>query len=1339
MTHQTARLNILCVVFNSCCSYFGRSVPALLRGHLVAMLDFMLYFANRPCIIAALNRVKERVIRLLLGRVSPLAFIWASLLPLAAQPAGGLFSSRPSFNSTNHLVSVSVFQWFTANGGQLSGPWRPVEGRSNWTGTTDFWRTQIKQTMAANVDMLYVHLIPSSEQQRVNLFQALNQLRGEGWNVPKVAPFLDPVITWDGQPLVDVSTTAGKDTFVSQYTRFFNQYFSVNQDSYADDYLARIDGRVVLDTWHVNNNLSNVGSLTRNEVESRLKAAFAQNHPVFNQGIRMVTTLSSPTLSFADEKVAQFETVSYFYASLWQSLWSVQLKGGYWDQNIRNPGQYLPRGGGIHYSNAWWRANMLRTQVRRVYLESWNEYDEGSGLYAANPGPPYVAPGNPHTDVWSSVNDPYEYIDTTAQGATTFNDWPDLDARILWHNIPTRMLPGETRTATVIVRNEGDARWTGAANYRFAQRPAAGSASFSTGPVLINDAQDDIPAYGGIFRGRAKTFLITLRAPTAPGTYSTHWSMAQGDTGWFGQDLSQTILVDPTPVYHGAPQTIDSTGILMKDIDDFSEHTYTANNLPVGTVAECAITRIFAAPIRSVRLTIVSGTADDIGYVGSMLVTPDSFGTTCRLGHVTNSIDVSSQVTIDRNMALLTLRARDTCCCNTGWGEDTVAGRLNAKFHWEVELWPPVPISPALSNAATGHFYVLLSPATWTWSERTAIGLGGHLTAIANEAENNYVYNSFSAFGGTNRLLWIGFNDVASEGHFVWSSGEPVTYTRWVAGEPNNATNSLSPNGEDFAAMYQPGIGNASRWNDWGERVFSGSNPFDGVVELAAPFGPPRITSQPQGTRVNPGTSVSFTVGAVGTPPLQYQWRRNGSNISGATNPTYTIGNVQLSDDATYSAVVANVLGLAPSSNAVLSVNHAPVARCVAVTVPAGTNCVASALVNNGSFDPDGDPIRFSQSPPGPYPLGVTPVTLTVTDGLGLTSSCQTSINVIDTTPPFIVCPTNILRTNDLNQCGAVVAFPLPVATDTCSAVTNVTCSPPSGSLFPVGTTTVQCAATDAAGNRASCSFIVTVRDAQPPTIACPADIVVTNAHDALTSVVNFSPTVSDNCPGIGTPACTPLSGSAFGLGTNIVTCSVMDAAGNSSQCSFNVVVLPGNKPPVPIIEVSPLAHFPGWTNLIVIATGNLHATVVFDGSDSYDPDDATFLYYWSEGGVVFSTNSVATNVLAVGSHEITLSLDDTFPLGTSSTNVTVEIISPCAGVTIIEDLVLDQVATKHQKPLLATLDAACAAFERCQSTPALNQLRAFQNKVRAQVAPSNPALAEQLLQASQAIIDAFY
>ncbi len=483
------------------------------------------------------KRFQRVVIATLLLRVLPMT--------LSAQPAGALFTPRPSFDATNHLVSVSLFQWFTSNGGQLSGPWQPLEGRSNWTGSTNFWRSQLKQIMAANIDVLYVDLIPSSEEQRTNLFQTLNQLRSEGWNVPKVAPFLDPMITWDQQPLVNVGTASGKDIFVGQYIRFFNQYYSVNQDRNADDYLARINGRVVLDTWHVKFNLTNLNSLTRADVESRLQAAFAQNHPVFTNGIRMVTTaLNDPTLSFADEKVPQFEINSYYYPFQWGQVFSAQLKGGYWDQNIRNPGDFLPRNGGRPFTNAWNQAVQARATLKRVYLESWNEFDEGTGMFAANPGPPYILPGsgNTNTDVWSVTNDPYEYIKTTARGAAAFNDWPNHDAAVVWHNIPTNMQPGETRSATVILRNEGDALWNEATQVRFSQKDTD-AVNFGHGRYYIDDSQDDIPTFGGIFRGRPKTFQLTITAPIQPGIYPTHWSMLQENVEWFGQQISQNIVV----------------------------------------------------------------------------------------------------------------------------------------------------------------------------------------------------------------------------------------------------------------------------------------------------------------------------------------------------------------------------------------------------------------------------------------------------------------------------------------------------------------------------------------------------------------------------------------------------------------------------------------------------------------------------------------------------------------------------------------------------------------------------------------------------------------------------
>ncbi|MEI2726393.1 MAG: lectin-like protein [Verrucomicrobiota bacterium] len=851
---------------------------------------------------------------------------------LQAQPAGGLFTPNASFNSTNRLVSVSVFQWFSASGGQLTGPWRPVEGRSNWTGTTNFWRAQIKQMMAANFDMLYVHLIPSSESQRVNLFLALNQLRREGWNVPKVAPFLDPMITWNQQPLVDVSTAAGKDTFVNQYIRWFNQYYSVNQDPYADHYLAQINGRPILDTWHVKFNLSNFTSLTRADVEARLTNAFA-GHRLFTNGVYLVTTaLNDPTFAWADEKVPQFEINEYSRTVLWRGVRAAQLKGGYWDQNIRNPGDFLARAGGLPYSNAWSRVN--RALLSRVYVESWNEYDEGTGIYAANIGPPYVksGSGNTNTDVWSSANDPYEYIKTTARGAAAFNDWPERNARILWHNLPTRMRPGETRTATVIVRNEGDALWSEATRYRFGQQDFLDPVHFGPGRYLINDTQDDIPTFGGIFRGRPKTFTLSLQAPTAPGLYTNHWGMLQENVAWFGEEIVQQILVDPTSLYRGTNQAIDSTALLTNTINDHTEHSYVAANLPVGSYANCQITRTFAAPVKSLKLILVSGTADDVGYVGNILVTPNSTTQPCQLGQVTNEVDVTRAVSVNGNTASLTLRARDTCCCTTGWGEDTGSDRLNAKFQWEVELAPPAPFTPVFTNTANGRLYALLSPATWTWSERAATELGGHLATLRNQVEQDWVYNTFASYGGVNRFLWIGLNDVATEGRFVWSGGEPVNFTYWATGEPNNALT-----GEDFVTLYQPGNTQAGRWNDWSERVFDGSRSFNGVVELPASQGPPIILRQPFNRRVNLGVTTTFPIYATSSRPLRYQWRFNGTNIGWATNADLVLTNVQYDQAGVYSVRVSDALAAVESSNATLIVNHAPVAASQTISLDEDT------------------------------------------------------------------------------------------------------------------------------------------------------------------------------------------------------------------------------------------------------------------------------------------------------------------------------------------------------------------------------------------------------------------
>ena len=194
--------------------------------------------------------------------------------------------------------------------------------------------------------------------------------------------------------------------------------------------------------------------------------------------------------------------------------------------------------------------------------------------------------------------------------------------------------------------------------------------------------------------------------------------------------------------------------------------------------------------------------------------------------------------------------------------------------------------------------------------------------------------------------------------------------------------------------------------------------------------------------------------------------------------------------------------------------NTAPVALCTNVVVAAGANCEADASVDNGSLDPDGDPITISQVPPGPYSLGSHPVTLIVTDSKGASNSCNALVTVVDATPPTIACPAPI-TVEFQDEHGAVVSF-VVTASDTCSSV-NLTVTPASGSVFPIGDTPVQAVATDAAGNSSGCASTVTVLGAQgvksnvlaelvalrtsttlPQSFAVKFDYAILNLHNSL-------------------------------------------------------------------------------------------------------------------------------------------------------------------------------------------------------------------------------------------------
>ena len=85
----------------------------------------------------------------------------------------------------------------------------------------------------------------------------------------------------------------------------------------------------------------------------------------------------------------------------------------------------------------------------------------------------------------------------------------------------------------------------------------------------------------------------------------------------------------------------------------------------------------------------------------------------------------------------------------------------------------------------------------------------------------------------------------------------------------------------------------------------------------------PLITGQPAGQAVSAGQSATFTVTALASLPLSYQWRRQGTLIGGATNSTLALTNVQRADAGNYTVVLSNQFRVVTSSPAPLAVNLA--------------------------------------------------------------------------------------------------------------------------------------------------------------------------------------------------------------------------------------------------------------------------------------------------------------------------------------------------------------------------------------------------------------------------------
>jgi hypothetical protein len=295
-----------------------------------------------------------------------------------------------------------------------------------------------------------------------------------------------------------------------------------------------------------------------------------------------------------------------------------------------------------------------------------------------------------------------------------------------------------------------------------------------------------------------------------------------------------------------------------------------------------------------------------------------------------------------------------------------------------------------------------------------------------------------------------------------------------------------------------------------------------------------------------------------------------------------------------------------------------------------------------------------------------TPVSCSVTDSAGATTTGNFSITVVDRTAPVLASVPSDRSVTTGDPRGAVVTFTPPTATDIVDLAPVVACSPVSGWTFPVGTRTVTCTATDASGNQSSATFDVTVVYVAPnsaPSLTVPPSHQeegnTTDGWVADWSGVSASDPEDNPDP---TPTCTPAAGTVLPVGlTTTVSCSVTDSAGATTTRGFAITVVDTTPPNLagvpsdrsvttgdprgavvtftppratdivdasPVVDCSPVSgwRFPVGTRTVTCtatdARGN-HSSASFDVSVEYvAPHSASAI--WLEpvaGGSVFEAN----------------------------------------------------------------------------------------------------------------------
>lgn len=297
-----------------------------------------------------------------------------------------------------------------------------------------------------------------------------------------------------------------------------------------------------------------------------------------------------------------------------------------------------------------------------------------------------------------------------------------------------------------------------------------------------------------------------------------------------------------------------------------------------------------------------------------------------------------------------------------------------------------------------------------------------------------------------------------------------------------------------------------------------------------------------------------------------------GSNTTGINQligMTFTVGEILV----TYNA--ENEAGDTFDCTFVVTVNDEenPVLTCpedIEILLPAGENETAITWDAVTVTDNCTENLTATSSAVSgdTYTVGEYTVTYTAADAADNEGECTFNILIEaeqdnDCPAEFLTCPANINQATDAELCGAAVTWELPTTDENCDLTISAPPFAPGDTFTPGTTTLIYVVTNDNTGNSTSCTFSVTVTDAENPVNSlCPANATIGVSANQCTAAVTWEePTFDDNCDNLQIIS-THTNGSDFTVGQYPITYTATDAAGNTAQCQFTVNVV-DTQPPV--------------------------------------------------------------------------------------------------------------------------------------------------------------------------------